>query len=835
MNLQLKRFQTEKVEELVRRSHQLTRDLRDDDDAGALMLASPTGSGKTVMATAWMERILEGDGDHAPDAYARFLWITDSPELNTQSRQKVLAASTVFLKDDVVTIDSSFDQETLDAGKLYFLNTGKVSKGTYLTSEGDKRKFTIWETISNTVAQAPGSFWVIIDEAHKGMVLNRNERREANSIVQKFLLGSPGEIPPVPLVFGISATPQRFVDLLNSAGKLRSFKPVEVTPEEVRSSGLLKDEVVVYHPTDTQPSDWTMLRDAAEQWEAFRTAWDDYTAREHDPPVDPILVVQVEDAPSNRKSATKTDLEKAIDIIEQVTGALRDDELAHSFQEETAIAAGTRSIRHIPASAIQNDPTAKVVFFKRSLTTGWDCPRAEVMMSFRRAVDHTAIAQLIGRVVRTPLARSVPSNEFLSSVALYLPHYDSAALKKVVEYLRSDEPGAGLSSGIRSGAETLNLPRRPDAGDCFAAATALPTYSVERIPKQSNVRRLLTLSRALNYDKLDTTAPDRARTLVVDILEEERSKRSGDDGDLTDAVKSAGEISLAAVRLAYGHSNGDTTRTSTVTIAAAQENIDDLFAAARRQIGEGLHLEFVRRRIDADGAHIANQAKLELFSLLNIQDVLSRLESETGSALNADYIANQAATLTLPESRRAIYRRVRREAKDPEHEPLALPDVIQVVKGKTIWDRHLFVDEGGSYPWDSKSGWEIDVLKIELERNDVEGWLRNTERKDWALAVPYWFDGRWQLTYPDLLVFRRTSSGILVDILEPHAPSHDDSWAKAVGLAKYAQKHGAHFGRIEMIVKDKARWVRLNVNDPEVRKAALKLDTNQQLRALYGI
>lgn len=838
MNLQLKRFQTEKVEELVRRSQQLAKVLHDYDDAGALLLASPTGSGKTVMATAWMERVLEGSADHDPDPAARFLWITDSPELNTQSRQKVLAASTVFLPDDVVTIDASFDQEVLDAGRLYFLNTGKLSKGTYLTTEGDKRDFTIWETISNTITQAPGSFWVIIDEAHKGMALNRNERKEANSIVQKFLLGSPGEIPPVPLVFGISATPQRFLDLLASAGKRPGRQHVEVTPEEVRSSGLLKDDVIVYHPTETQPSDWTMLRDAAEEWEQFRAAWDDYTAREHDPPVDPILVVQVDDAPSNRKSATKTDLEKAIDIIEQVTGALRDDELAHSFQEETPIAAGARSIRHIPASGIQNDPTVKVVFFKRSLTTGWDCPRAEVMMSFRRAVDHTAIAQLIGRVVRTPLARSVRSNEFLSSVALYLPHYDSAALQKVVEYLRSDEPGAGLSSGIRSGAETVNLMRRTDANDCFIAASALPTYSVERIPTQSNVRRLLTLARALNYDKLDITAPDRARRLVVDILENERTKRSGDGGELAEAVKSAGEISLAAVRLAYGHSNGDTTRTSTVTIAAAQENIDDLFAAARRQLGEGLHLEFVRRRVDADGAQVANQAKLELFSLLKIEGVVSRLESEAGSALDADYIANQAGTLALPESRRAIYRRIRREAKDPEHEPLALPDVIQVAKGTTAWNRHLFVDESGVYPWDSRSSWEIDVLKIELERDDVEGWLRNTERKEWALAVPYTFDGRWQLTYPDFLMFRRTNSGIIVDILEPHAPSHDDSYAKAVGLARYAQKHGAYFGRIEMIIKgrgSKPNWVRLDVNNPDVRNAVLKLHTNQQLRALYGI
>lgn len=37
-------------------------------------------------------------------------------------------------------------------------------------------------------------------------------------------------------------------------------------------------------------------------------------------------------------------------------------------------------------------PLAELVLFKMSLSTGWDCPRAEVMMSFRRAADHTFIA-----------------------------------------------------------------------------------------------------------------------------------------------------------------------------------------------------------------------------------------------------------------------------------------------------------------------------------------------------------------------------------------------------------------------------------------------------------
>ena len=51
----------------------------------------------------------------------------------------------------------------------------------------------------------------------------------------------------------------------------------------------------------------------------------------------------------------------------------------------------------------RDDRNIKVVFFKENLSTGWDCPRAETMMSFRRATDSTYIAQLLGRMIRTPM------------------------------------------------------------------------------------------------------------------------------------------------------------------------------------------------------------------------------------------------------------------------------------------------------------------------------------------------------------------------------------------------------------------------------------------------
>ena len=62
----------------------------------AVVLSSPTGSGKTVIMTLLMERLWAGHESIAADPEAIFLWISDSPELNIQSKEKIEAASDVF-------------------------------------------------------------------------------------------------------------------------------------------------------------------------------------------------------------------------------------------------------------------------------------------------------------------------------------------------------------------------------------------------------------------------------------------------------------------------------------------------------------------------------------------------------------------------------------------------------------------------------------------------------------------------------------------------------------------------------------------------------------------
>ena len=196
MKLILKDFQENAVETMYGSARLAKREVEEGGAAQALVLASPTGSGKTMIATALMERILRGDETHAADENATFLWLTDAPDLNEQSRRKILAASNTFGLDDLVTIDSSFDQRVFDPAKVYFLNTQKLGKEKNLVSNGDDRTYTIWQTVNNTIEETPGSLWLVLDEAHKGM-LEAKDATLAATIVQKLVKGQ-ARVPQSP-------------------------------------------------------------------------------------------------------------------------------------------------------------------------------------------------------------------------------------------------------------------------------------------------------------------------------------------------------------------------------------------------------------------------------------------------------------------------------------------------------------------------------------------------------------------------------------------------------------------------------------------------------------
>lgn len=264
MRYTLKDYQKDAVREVLARLARAREDWAKWRSPVAFSLTATTGAGKTVMAAAVIEALFDGDAEHdfAPDPGAVVLWFTDDPALNEQTRFRLMdAADRLAARSRLVVIDNNFNQEKLEPGKVYFLNAQKLGKNSLLVRGApeidpddprrelvnmpppDARAYTMWDTLRHTIEDESLTLYLILDEAHRGMKRRTsNERQERATIVQRLINGG-NDVPPVPVVWGISATVDRFDKAMAQAEGRTTYPNVVVDAARVQESGLLKDDI----------------------------------------------------------------------------------------------------------------------------------------------------------------------------------------------------------------------------------------------------------------------------------------------------------------------------------------------------------------------------------------------------------------------------------------------------------------------------------------------------------------------------------------------------------------------------------------------------------------
>lgn len=812
------------LHEKIRKAHTLWS----EKDPQVISFTAPTGAGKTIIMTALFEEIIFGHAYGVAEPDSVFVWLSDMPELNEQTRLKIESKSDKFRTRDIHVVDSNFDAEYLAPGGIYFLNTQKLGSDKLLTQKSDLRQYTIWETLANTAQRQPKSFYVVIDEAHRGTATQRAEQA-AQSIMQKFIKGSKEDgLPAMPLVIGVTATPQRFQKLVADTDS--TIQKVTVPPEEVIESGLLKDRIIIHFPEIAINADMTMFKEAVINWKKKCEHWAAYCDREDiKNPVRPILVVQAEDG--NNREITQTDLDSCIAMLEELLGRkLQTGEVVHTFDKHEKINVRDLGIHHIDPSRIEEDEKAMVVFFKMNLSTGWDCPRAETMMSFRHANDYTYIAQLLGRMIRTPLARRVDFDAELNNVALYLPFFDEETVKMVEQALRDSEAIVPAETGSHK--ELITLKRDPAFSDIFSDMDLI-TYRIDSARKQPSLRRLMALARALTQDMIAPGARQSTLKKVLDEFAKEVStlKESGKFDEVSKAVTA---LALKTLTIDYG-SDATGTTDNAETVELSEFDLNNLFERAGKILGGDLHREYWGRHASRDHEEV----KTEIIVMANDIAAMERLETFADKMFNELYDEHQSAFRRLKEERKDAYKKLAMSSTTPVALDWDLPQAIDFVVGNDaqLFESHLFIPaEGGDFKV-IMNDWESGLIKEELA-NGAVAWLRNLDRKKWSLEIPYEVDGVTTSMFPDLLVVRADVRGYVFDVLEPHDPSRKDNYPKAVGLAKFAEKHGERFGRIQLIRKAKGadrreHFYRLDMGKLSIRNKVRGVTSNAELDRIF--
>lgn len=165
-----------------------------------------------------------------------------------------------------------------------------------------------------------------------------------------------------------------------------ALPPVEVDAGKVQASGLLKDDIVLTIPTEDGEFRTTLLRRAVERVRESSQVWADYAREQKEPEVvTPLLVVQMADKP------TQAELTQVLDAIHEEWSGLAADAVAHVFGSHKDLLVGQQPVRYIEPQRVQDATHIKVLLAMEAISTGWDCPRAEVLVSFRTRNEPTYI------------------------------------------------------------------------------------------------------------------------------------------------------------------------------------------------------------------------------------------------------------------------------------------------------------------------------------------------------------------------------------------------------------------------------------------------------------
>ena len=565
--------------------------------------------------------------------------------------------------------------------------------------------------IENTATQYPSKLYCIIDEAHRGTAASEKEASKAQSIMQKFIKGSPDDgLSPLPLTIGMTATPQKFNALVSGITS-STMHQVVVPPEDVRSSGLLKDRIILRYPTLGFDADMSLFKASVEDWKKKCALWQAYYDQnkdgDHHDLVKPILVVQVTDG--SGKEATGTDLTQCLDIWEEVTGSrLLENEVVHTFNDYGTLSIAGTEIHKVEPSRIQEREDIKLVFFKMNLSTGWDCPRAETMMSYRSAHEYTFIAQLLGRMVRTPLAHRIKSIPELNDVSLFLPFFDSETVKQVVKALEESDNVSFAETGSEK--ELVTYERENAYADVFDSMGNLITYSIDSSRKQSPLKSYMLLAHAISSDGIDVSSFGAAKNGMLDEMDKEIAdiKSSPDYDSRVEAVTG---LKVDSLIFDYGDSTMSVD-TDNNTTEVSEYDIARHFEQAGKRLGEGMHREYWKRHADDDYIDV----QIEVIMLADNTSAMERLEKYAELCFLSLYDNNRRSIGKLSEEKQTRYDRLVHSSVQPVPLEWKLPKTIDFTISETAqaYQKHLFCEAGGSAHI-ALNTWESGVLKEEID------------------------------------------------------------------------------------------------------------------------
>lgn len=404
--MKLKEFQLKAVKDLFEAMDEPNRDI---------ILKSPTGSGKTIILTYFMHQYIQ--------SYSKtvFVWLTPGKgNLEEQSKEKMdkyIHASQTKLLSDVMT--SGFEEND-----SCFINWEKLTKtGNNALKDSERTNFL--EHIQHALNDGL-RFVIIVDESHQ------NNTVKADELIQYFHTDK---------IIRCSATPKG----------IKNAKVITIPEEEVIAAGLIKKMLIINEDfpqtVETENQTAFLLEKAYAKQRELRAEF-----AKRDVNINPLIIVQIPDKSELLQDEVERWFETQGINYENQQLAVWLDKQHENLENITA-----------------HNSKQVAVIIKQAVATGWDCPRAHILVKLRENMDETFEIQTIGRIRRMPEAKHY-ENVVLDSCYLYTfdgkftagvkQSMGDNAIEAYTVFLKNEYKGIKLTGEQRTMVTTTRNPKK---------------------------------------------------------------------------------------------------------------------------------------------------------------------------------------------------------------------------------------------------------------------------------------------------------------------------------------------------------------------------------------
>ncbi len=341
-----------------------------------IVLKSPTGSGKTIMLAQFLRDIVGDPRFNGNDV--AFIWFSFSEDSYEQSKKKLFNYYGGSSELELLDLND-LSKGKLNNKDIFFINWQKI-KGKSKESRKLRRENELginFDSFINQTHEDGRKIVVIIDEEHIG-----SDTELALELVE-------GLIKPK-ILLRVSATPKYIPSRAETAGYL------EIKHSDVIESGLIKEKIIFQTEEDL---DKNFLKNLDQDEVLLELAYFKRLEliqlyKKLDIKINPLVLIQLpnDDQASKKTSSTN---KQAIVLDYLKRKGVKSNEISIWLSKE----------KDNLYDLENNDSKVSFLIFKQAAATGWDCPRASILVMFREIKNPIFAIQTVGRILRLPFAK----------------------------------------------------------------------------------------------------------------------------------------------------------------------------------------------------------------------------------------------------------------------------------------------------------------------------------------------------------------------------------------------------------------------------------------------